>query len=207
MTQKNICAIKTCERPSPDSTLCAHCMDHLTAEVNKFTDDDLLDLYEIALREVRPAEKLIRATGKRSLRQDALNVVAWTLWDQLTHTWPELIPNLTKATKHDARMHYQQIDQGTKTARRLIEGLPEPKLSADHVEQKMEEIGTMSPEDASKWLWKNMRVRISHWRIQKWNQQGKLTPRTTSDRVNYYHPKDILETLEASREGNMSVNT
>lgn len=206
-TQKNICAIKTCGRPSPDSTLCADCIDHLTAEVNRFTYQDLFELHEIALREIRPAERNIRTTGKRSLRQDALNVVAWTLWEQLTQTWPELIPTLTKATIHDARMHYQQIDQGTKTARRLIEGSPEPKLSPDHVEQKMREIGTMSPEDASKWLWKNMRIRISHWRIQKWNQQGKLTPRTTSDRVNYYHPKDILETLEASREGNMSVNT
>lgn len=206
-TQQNKCAIKACGRPSPDGTLCPHCIDHLTAEVNRFTYQDLYELYEIALRDIRPAERNIRTTGKRALRQDAINVVAWTLWEQLTTTWPELIPTLTKASRKEARMHYQQITQGVQTARRLIEGSPETVVSPDHVEQKMKEIGTMPPEEASKWLWKNMRVRISHWRIQKWNQQGKLTPRTTSDRVNYYHPKDILETLERSRESKMSNST
>jgi hypothetical protein len=204
-TEQNICANNQCDKPAPYGEICYPCVDDLRDELNTFTEHDLEELYEIALRDIRPADRNIRTTGNRTLQQDALNVVAWTLWDQITHTWPNELNTLHR--QDNAKHRYQQINQGCKTARRLIEGEPETKISPDHMNEQMKKIGTFPPEEASEWLWENMRIRISHWRIQKWNQQGKLQPRTSTDRGNRYHPADILEALQKSRENNMSNNT
>lgn len=200
-TEQHLCETD-CGRPSPYGAICYHCIDNLREQLNTFTEHDLEELYEIALRDIRPAERNIRTTGNRALRQDALNIVAWTLWQQITHTWPDMLNTLHR--QDDAATRYHQATNGCKTARRLIEGEPDTKISPDHMNEQMKKIGSMPPTQVSEWLWEHMRVRISQWRIRKWNQQGKLEPRTSSDRGNYYHPADILKTLEKSREDNMS---
>ena len=203
-TEQNICANNHCDKPSPYGEICYHCVDGLREQLDSFTEHDLEELYEIALRDIRSADRNIRTTGNRSLRQDALNVVAWTLWQQITHTWPDMLNTLHR--QEDAKHRYHQATNGCKVARRLIEGEPETKISAEHLATKMKQIGTMQPQEISEWLWENMRIRISQWRIRKWNQQGKLEPRTTTDRGNYYHPSDVIAALEQSREDNMSSN-
>lgn len=203
-TEQNLCANNHCDKPSPYGQICYTCVDHIRDELATFTEHDLDELYEIALRDIRPAERNLRTTGERTLRQDALNVVAWTLHQQITQTWPNMLNTLHR--QDDAVIRYQQATNGCKTARRLIEGEPETKISPTHINDKMKQIGSMPPTQASEWLWENMRIKVSYWRIQKWNQQGKLDPRTSSDRGNYYHPADILKALEKSRETNMSNN-
>ena len=200
-TEQHLCETD-CGRPAPYGTICYHCIDNLREQLNTFTEHDLEELYEIALRDIRPAERNIRTTGNRALRQDALNVVAWTLWQQITHTWPDMLNTLHR--QEDAKHRYHQATTGCKVARRLIEGEPETEISPQHMNEQMKKIGTFYPESASEWLWENMRIRISQWRIRKWNQQGKLHPRTTTDQGNRYHPSDILEALQKSREDNMS---
>src|SRR5699024_8198336 len=203
-TEQNICANNDCDKPSPYGEICYHCIDHLHDQLESFTDDDMEELYDIALRDIKSADRNIRTTGNRALRQDALNVVAWALYKQTTQTWPDELNTLHR--QDNAKHRWQQINQGCKTARRLIEGEPETKISAEHLATKMKQIGTMQPQEISEWLWENMRIRISQWRIRKWNQQGKLEPRTTTDRGNYYHPSDVIAALEQSREDNMSSN-
>lgn len=202
-TEQNICANNHCGKPSPYGEICYHCVDQLREELDTFTEHDLEELYEIALRDIRSADRNIRTTGNRSLRQDALNVAAWALWQQITHTWPDEINTLHMQER--AKHRWQQISQGCKTARRLIEGEPETKISPDHMQDQMKKIGTFYPEEASQWLWENMRIRISQWRIRKWSQQGKLEPRTTTSKGHRYHPSDILKALQQSRESSMSA--
>ena len=178
-TEQNICANNHCDKPSPYGEICYHCVDGLQEQLNTFTEHDLEELYEIALRDIRSADRNIRTTGNRALRQDALNVVAWTLWQQITHTWPDMLNTLHR--QEDAKHRYHQATTGCKVARRLIEGEPETEISPQHMNEQMKKIGTFYPESASEWLWENMRIRVSQWRIRKWNQQGKLHPRTTTD--------------------------
>lgn len=201
-TEQNICANNHCDKPSPYGEICYHCVDGLKEQLDTFTEHDLEELYEIALRDIRSADRNIRTTGNRALRQDALNVVAWTLWQQITNTWPNEINTLHR--QEDAKHRYQQINQGCKTARRLIEGEPETKISPDHMNEQMKKIAPMTPHYASEWLWENMRIRVSANRIQQWYQHGKLEPRHTGSQARYYHPSDIIRALEQSRQDSMT---
>lgn len=199
---ENLCANKHCDQPAPYGVICFACANHIKTLVNSFDKYDLEELHHIALRTAKPAGRTLRTTGNRVLQQDALNIVAWSLWHQLTTTWPALLPDLHAHPQ--ARRHYSEISQGCARARTLIEGEPEHKPSKTHINDQMKKIKPMQPAQASTWLRENMNTRISADRIRKWHQRGQLQPRYSNDRGNFYHPADILKTLEKSRENDAS---
>jgi hypothetical protein len=192
-TQEHLCELK-CGTPAPTTKICKGCVQDLKDEIDQFSQDDLDELLMIARRDIRPATRNRVKAGGRNLRQDALNVPAWTLWKQLTQTWPDLLPTLQE--DQNAVPIAQQIYSGCKRARALIHGEPETRIDPDQIEKQVERIGSMTPVKLSQWFRENMNLSITPKRIQKWKDRGQLKPRATSERANYYHPADVLRTLQ-----------
>lgn len=200
---KNLCENKTCGKPAPFSVICFACANQAKTLVNSFDECDLEELHHIALRTARPAGRTIRTNGISTSPQDALNIAAWTIWYQLSFTWPALLTELHAHPK--AKQHHTEIMQGCERARILIEGEPEHQISQTHTKEQMKKIRPMQPTPAAKWLWEHLNVRISADRIRRWHHRGQLQPRYSNDRGNFYHPADILKALDKSRESDMTV--
>src|SRR5690625_1375054 len=94
----HICELEYCNFPAPNRVICPQCKADAQEWLDHVTDAHLEELLLIARRQAHPATRNI-VGAKSTTPRDALNVAVWSLWYDLSHRWPQEIPNLHRNHK------------------------------------------------------------------------------------------------------------
>jgi hypothetical protein len=192
---QRICAIKHCQRPTPNLAICHSCIDTAAEDLEKISDTELERLYAIAYGVEKSAERTARnQTGDNETPPDVLTLGVWELANNIAHEWPAKLPYLAK--NPDAKSVYWQIVNGCETAQTMINGEPMTYTDGD-VKKVNETLATPMPiETLLDWLWDTFRIRLTRKHIYNWTQRGRIRAwRLPGQNYKIYRPKDVLENL------------
>lgn len=183
-TEQHLCEIKQCGRPSPVTTICHECVNHIETNLNQFEPPELLRLYNIAYGVEQSADTVARKTRDDSTTPDVLNLSVYELAQDITHNHPDMLPHL--AAHPDAEHHYHQILNDCTQATAHINGPGKDRTPADiaHAKQQLQQ--PMNAPKVAKWLQDNLNITISTGQLRQWKHRGKL---------NEYTPEQVLHLI------------
>ena len=151
----------------------------------------------IARRQARPATRNLINSKSNDIK-DALNVAAWSLWNDLANTWPNKMTNLHR-NKHAADI-VEDIQHGVHAAIRLTEGEDEQAVDNHYIQKRMKEIFPMRPKDLIPWFHHYLDIKLTKSRISNWKARGQIQPRfSTKEGWDYFHPADVLRTIDTDQ--------
>lgn len=186
-----------CGRPAPHTFICHPCTDELADRLTALTDDELNALRLIGLGQATPAN----TTGHRARntgRPDAINIPVWSLWYELTTTWPRRLPSLP--AQPDAARLGRRLSADLDAAHDLIHGTGERTVTDEHITARMNELPSLPTRNLLPWLETTLGIRIHAPTLRKWVERGHLAPRThTGGGLPCYHPADVLHAHAKTR--------
>lgn len=185
-----------CGRPSPHGFVCSTCIDHTSAALNRLTPDDLYEILLIARGEAQPANRNL-IHSRAHTPQDVLNLVVYSLFRELTYTWPNALEHVHN--NQDAPKLLADIRDGVVAANELIYEQPEQTRSNDYLKARMNQIELQGPADMVTWMRDHLGIRVTRGQIDNWQYRGIIRPAKTTQKHVYYHPADVLRALD-SRE-------
>lgn len=194
MEQENTsrCATK-CGRPSPYGEICYHCVDQVREGIEAIEDEQYLHLLLIARGEAKPANPNLISNGTKSGPHDALNIVVFSLLQDLTNRWPDMLNTLHR--QPDAAHQYQQIMAGIKACHHLTVPQDNTTVTSGYLAKRMREIGTMQPNELVPYMQRRVGVKVTRNQIDLWRHRGILRPAKTIQRAVFYHPADVLRAM------------
>lgn len=195
MTDTPLCATD-CGRPSPHGFICPPCLTETRDLLAAVTPEQHRDLLLIARGEMQPANPN-SVSDNTSGPSDVLNLVIFSLFQDLTHRWPTLLPHLQR--HEDAAQHIADIQAGVELCDHLTIPAPMVTTNPKHIEARMQQLIPMQPNDLTIWFKEHLGLRITRGQIDDWRYHGLLHPTHTNKRAVYYHPADVLR-ARASRE-------
>lgn len=193
-TQEHLCELPDCDRPSPHGAICYQCVEKAQEGIEAIEPEQLLHLLLIARGEAKPANPNLIGNGTKSGPHDVLNLVVFSLLQDITRRWPEMLKTMHRKT--DAVHQYRQMMAGIKACHHLTVEQDNTTVTNEYLAKRMKEIGTMQPNDLVPYMQRRVGVKVTRNQIDLWRHRGLLQPAKTIQRTVFYHPADVLRAME-----------
>lgn len=197
------CATK-CGKPAPYGEICFPCVDQAREGIEAIREEQLLRLLLIARGEAKPANPNLISNGTKTGPHDALNLVVFSLFQDLTRRWPDMLNTLHRDS--DAAELHRQMMAGIKACYHLTTEQDDTTVTSAYLAQRMKEIGTMQPNELVPYMQRRVGVKVTRNQIDLWRHRGMLQPAKTIQRAVFYHPADVLRAMD-SRERQPAMQT